>query len=96
MTYTDNINHFEWDENKREANIIKHGIDFIDAIQVFSDKYRVEFENMRSDEKRYYTIGMTENVIIMFVVYTYRDTKKRIISARRVSKNERSAYYNSR
>ena len=36
------IMHFEWDETKRETNIEKHGIDFIDAIAVFFDLHALE------------------------------------------------------
>ena len=33
---------FEWDEGKREANLVKHGVDFVDAVEVFADPLRVE------------------------------------------------------
>jgi uncharacterized protein len=44
---------FEWDENKRISNLEKHGIDFIDAIEIFSDLNRIELETVRNGEKRY-------------------------------------------
>jgi uncharacterized DUF497 family protein len=34
---------FEWDENKRRANLGKHGIDFIDSMRVFSDPTPLAF-----------------------------------------------------
>lgn len=82
---------FEWDENKREYNLEKHGIDFIDAIAIFDDPDRIEFENNRKGETRCQTIGMVHD-IVLFLVYTSRGRKKRIISVRRASKNERKAY----
>lgn len=82
---------FEWDENKREYNLEKHGIDFIDAIAIFDDPDRIEFENNRKGETRFQTIGMVHD-IVLFLVYTSRGRKKRIISVRRASKNERKAY----
>ncbi len=82
---------FEWDENKQKYNFDKHGIDFIDIIEIFDDPNRIEFENTRNGEKRFQTIG-TVNGVILFLVYTSRGTKKRIISVRRASKNERKAY----
>jgi uncharacterized protein len=82
---------YEWDENKREHNIEKHGIDFIDAIEIFNDLNRIEFENHRKGETRFLTIGMVHD-IVLFLVYTLRGGKKRIISVRRASKNERKAY----
>jgi len=82
---------FEWDKNKRKYNLEKHGIDFADILELFDDQNRIEFENTRSGEKRFQTIGMVSDVIL-FLVYTSRGKKKRIISVRRASKNERKAY----
>jgi uncharacterized DUF497 family protein len=83
---------FEWDENKRAYNLEKHSIDFVDAIEIFDDADRIEGESFHQSEIRYQTIGLV-NDIVLFVVYTYRGKKKRIISARRASQNERKAYY---
>ena len=44
-------------ENKRTLNFEKHGIDFVDAIDVFMDLSRIEFESIRDGELRYQTIG---------------------------------------
>ncbi len=86
------MNKFEWDENKRTLNFEKHGIDFVDAIDVFMDLSRIEFEKIRDGELRYLTIGSVNDVVIL-VVYTYRGSTVRLISARRASKNEREAYF---
>lgn len=83
---------FEWDESKRQANLIKHGIDFIDAIEVFNDIGRIEAENIRNNERRIQTIGIV-NKVVLLVAFTYRGTKRRIISARRASKDEREIYF---
>ncbi len=87
--------YFEWDENKRHANLEKHGIDFVDAIQIFADAACIEFDSVRNGEKRYQVIGMVEEVVIL-LVYTGRSEKKRVISARRASKKEREVYYSLR
>lgn len=96
MTYNHSMKHFEWDENKQEANLTKHGIDFVDAIKIFADPYRIEFNSIRNGEKRYQTLGIVEDLVVLLVVYTDRDEKKRIISARRASKKEREVYYSLR
>ena len=83
---------FEWNENKREYNLEKHGIDFIDAVEIFDDPDRIEAESIRERERRCQTIGLV-NDVVLFVVYTHRSKIKRIISARRASKNERKTYY---
>jgi uncharacterized DUF497 family protein len=85
---------FEWDENKRKNNLEKHGIDFIDALEVFSDPHYIEYESIRNAEIRYQVIGKIVDVIVILVVYTSRHKKKRMISARRASKKEREAYFN--
>lgn len=85
------MQNFEWDKNKRLYNIEKHGFDFIDVIEIFDDPNRIELETIRNGEKRFQTIGIV-NDLVLFLVYTLRDRKKRIISVRRANKNERKAY----
>lgn len=85
---------FEWDDNKNILNKQKHGISFETAALVFNDANRIEFyDNIHSTEieERYITIGRAGNVL--FVVFTERKDKKRIISARMADKNERRLYY---
>ena len=87
---------FEWDDNKEQINIAKHGIDFTTAARVFEDENRLElYDEAHSDtEDRYITIGEINGVaIIVFVVYTERGDAIRLISARKATKQERRAYY---
>ena len=46
---------FEWDERKRQGNIARHGIDFIDVLPLFSQPDALVFEDNRKDygESRY-------------------------------------------
>lgn len=84
---------FEWDENKNQANIRKHGIDFEYAKFAFLDPYRKTFydENHSYDEERYYVLGLVD--VVLYVVYTIREEGKiRLISARRATDGERSIY----
>lgn len=83
---------YEWDNEKRELNLKKHGVDFVGAIKVFDDQYRIEFSSHRKGEERFQTVGSVHEIIIS-IVYTVRKNKKRIISARRASKNEREKYH---
>lgn len=86
---------YNWDENKRTSNIQKHGVDFVDAAEIFSDPNRIETLDDRTDygEERLQTIGYALPGLL-FVVYTYRDkmTKRRIISARKATKKEKALY----
>ena len=84
---------FEWDERKREANLTKHGVDFVRAVDVFFDESRIELESGRADERRYQAIGEVDDNTIILLVYTHRADKKRIISARMASRKERKLYY---
>ncbi len=83
---------YEWDNDKRELNLKKHGIDFLDAVEVFDDPDIIEASSTRKGEERFEAIGMVHDVVI-FVAYAIRKNKKRIISARRASRYEREDYY---
>lgn len=63
---------FEWDPEKNEINMRKHGISFPYATRVFDDEDRLEVfdEEHSDDEDRYDVIGRVDDVL--FVVYTER------------------------
>ena len=84
---------FEWDEDKAAANLKKHGVRFETAAKVFWDENRIELYDYEhsTDEDRYNTIGLVDN--ILFVVYTERKNRIRLISARPANSKERSLYY---
>ena len=86
---------FEWDENKRQSNLSKHGIDFVRAAAIFQNP-TLEKEDNRYDygESRLIALGET-NGIVLFVVFTVRGSVYRIISARRATKSEQRQYYKS-
>ena len=84
---------FEWDEEKAEINLKKHGISFDRAILVFADENSIEYYDAghSGHEDRYNIIGMVDQ--ILFVVYTERRDAIRIISARHATRQERRLYY---
>jgi uncharacterized DUF497 family protein len=85
----------EWDNNKAASNLIKHKINFEDAKNIFLDPNRLEREDKRDyNETRIQVIGIV-NQVVLLVVYTKRNGRYRIISARRANKNERRQYYQS-
>ena len=86
---------FEWDEEKAKTNLEKHGISFVDAIEVFYDPNRIEDDSSKPEhgEIRIKTIGMVRAELIITVISTTRNRKLRIISARRARKNEKKQYY---
>ena len=88
---------FEWDDNKEQINIKKHGMSFQTASRIFADENRLEiYDELHSDfEDRYITIGLIDEIMyVATVVYTERgDDVVRIISARKATQKERRAYY---
>jgi uncharacterized DUF497 family protein len=86
---------YEWDEAERQANILKHGIDFVAAVKTF-DGHFIETEDSRRNygEQRYRAIGPLDDRIVQ-VAYTWRNERRRIISARRAGRNDRRTYHDS-
>ena len=87
---------FEWDNNKNEINIKKHGVSFKEASSVFYDDDAIMFEDPDHsvDEERFIIIGMSRNTGILTVCHCYRedDEVDRIISARKDSRPETDFY----
>ncbi len=82
----------EWDRKKAISNLKKHGIDFADAVAVLEDERAITISEDYPDEERFITIGMDAFSRILVVVYTWRETKIRIISARRATTSETRQY----
>src|SRR5271169_5184870 len=86
---------FEWHDAKAEANFEVHGVSFDLAETVFKDPFAVERLDDREDygEERFVIIGMAEGHVVLFVAYTEREERIRIISARRATQNEQDDYF---
>lgn len=83
---------FEWDEEK--ANRRKHQISFEEAAEVFYYPiYETIDTRFEYEEVRLVGIGRNRQMIILTVVYTKREERIRIISARRANKQEEKLYY---
>lgn len=84
---------FDWDPDKREVNLIKHGLDFRRAVAVFEDPLHLVEDATQPEhgEIRRKAIGRIEHIMVC-VIYTDRNEKRRIISARRASRDERERY----
>ena len=85
---------FEWDDQKRELNLAKHGIDFDSAIEVFYGPIILRRSD-RNNEERWTALGYSDNRLFL-VVFTQRAEVIRIISARRARKNEERDYRNAK
>jgi uncharacterized DUF497 family protein len=83
---------FEWSEQKRLENLSKHGIDFVDAKEIWQGEVlEVPSEQQEHGEQRHIAYGMLEGRIIA-VVFTWRGNARRLISARRARRHERQDY----
>ncbi len=84
---------FEWDDDKATANLRKHKVGFAVASRVFRDQFLVIEPDDTEDygEDRYRATGVSGGEMIT-VIYTERENRIRIISARRANNNERRAY----
>lgn len=83
---------YQWNRDKATANLRKHGIDFADAVSVFSDDLAITISDERFDEERFVTIGVDAFGRFLVVVYTLRDDEIRIISARKATRQEQQQY----
>lgn len=85
---------FVWDKGNIDKSYQKHGIKPDEAEEIFLDKKLGVEKDIKHQEKeeRYIAIGKTLKGKILFVVFTFRDSKIRIISARVANKKERILY----
>ena len=83
---------YQWNEDKAAANLRKHGIDFADAVSVFSDDLAITIPDERFDEERFITIGIDAFGRVLVVVYTMRGDEIRLISARKATRREQQQY----
>lgn len=82
---------FEYDDDKSQANLEKHGIDFLDAQVLWEDPDLLEIRARSDDEPRFLVIGRIGSKCWSAVV-TYRNGTIRLISVRRSRKREVELY----
>ncbi len=82
---------FEYDDDKSQANLVKHGIDFHTAQELWDDPDLLEFPAKSGNEPRFLIIGRIATKHWSAVV-TYRSEKVRLISVRRSRKREVELY----
>lgn len=88
---------YQWDPLKAEKNVRRHSVHFLDATDVFEDEFGLYREDDRAyNETRYLLLGEDAFGRILVVVYTYRGSDIRIISARKATKRERQTYEQNR
>ena len=84
---------FEFDPKKNTSNKIKHGLDFVDGLELWEDPERLEVPAKTDGEQRCMLIGKVRGNH-WSAVFTIRGNKIRIISIRRSRIKEVNAYEN--
>jgi len=91
---------FEWDKEKDRSNTQKHGVTFEEAQTVFFDEHAIQFYDPEhsDDEDRFLLLGTSYKSKTLVVCHCFREkeTKVRIISARKADKDEQQVYWSER
>ncbi len=84
---------FTWDEKKRRANILKHGFDFVDAVEVFEGiTFTLEDDRFNYGEERFVTLGLLKGTIVV-IAHNEKGDEIRLISMRKATKHEQKIYF---
>ncbi|WP_048439322.1 BrnT family toxin [Caenimonas sp. SL110] len=84
---------FIWSEAKRDANLEKHGLDFVDAPLVFEGvTFTFEDDRFSYAEQRFVTLGLLAGIPVS-VVHTESEYEIRVISFRKATKREAQIYF---
>ena len=84
---------FEWDDNKNQINVLKHGYDFKRASTIYNNPDKLTFvsQNSGSDVIRFTDIAEI-NRKYLTLIYTIRGNVIRVMSLRPSSRKERKKY----
>lgn len=85
---------FEWDQDKAKNNLQKHGVAFEEAMSVWNDEFAAFLHDPAHsiDEDRFLLIGYSSKNNLLFISFTERNSKIRIISTRKATKSERKRH----
>lgn len=87
---------FEWDEDKAEANLAKHGVSFENAATALSDPWGLVIDDPDHSEAedRFVLLGLDAMATTLVVCHCFRQgTRIRLISARRATHREDRQYW---
>jgi hypothetical protein len=85
---------FEWDEGNIKKNWERHRVSHIECEEIFFNRPIIvkKDEPHSTSENRYFVLGKTDAGRLLFIVFTLRGNKIRIISARDMNRKEREIY----
>jgi len=87
---------FDWDKGNTNKNWLKHKVSPAECEQIFFNRPLVIQDDIKHSEteKRFYALGRTDSKRNLFIAFTVRDKRIRVISARDMSRKEREVYSN--
>ena len=90
----ENVVGFDWDNGNIYKNEKKHGLKWQLIEEVFFNEPLLLWEDLKhsNNECRCFALGQTDDSTYLFVVFTKREEKIRVISARQMNKKERISY----
>ncbi len=88
------IKGFIWDKGNIDKNWKKHRVTSTECEEAFFDENKVVLKDVlhSGEEERFIILGKTRENLLLFVVFTVRRKKIRVISARDVNRRERKLY----
>lgn len=89
---------FDWDKGNKNKNWIKHQVQFYEAEEVFFNSPVIILNDIKhsQSEQRFHIFGITDEGRKLAIVYTIRENKVRVISAREMNRSEREYYEKQR
>lgn len=90
-----NLTGFDWDDGNHLKNERKHGVTAAESEQVFFNEPLIVFDNAAHSETepRYAVLGRTDHDRLLTIIFTIRNAKLPVISARAMSRKERAFYH---
>jgi len=85
---------FEWDKYNSDKITTKHDVTPVECEQVFFNRPVIagKDEKHSRTENRFHVLGQTDSGRLIFLVFTVRKDRLRVISARDMNKIERRVY----
>jgi hypothetical protein len=85
---------FEWDEGNRDKNRLKHKVSNSECEELFFNEPLIILDDVAhsQDEARYAAYGVTNDGRRLHIIFTIRDGRHRVISARDMHRKERKFY----
>ena len=83
---------YEFDRAKNAANLLKHGVAFVEAASCFRDQGGLILETHAEGEARWSMLAYSERGRLLVVIFTTRGDVPRLISARKATARERATY----